>query len=303
MNNIVSHLDITRIFCEVDDFCQSFEQHWQEQPMLPSMLGERKSRSRMKLSEVMTIAIAFHGSGYKTFKDFYTLTVIPFWRKAFPHLVSYTRFVELMPWTMMLLCCFLHTRKGEVTGISFIDSTPINVCVTCRAHAHKVFKGMVNWGKNSVGWHFGFKLHLIVNDKGELLAFKLTPANVDDRQPVPEMAQDIFGQLFGDRGYISQKLFEKLYEQGLQLITKRKKNMKNCLVKLIDKILLRKRAIIESVNDQLKNISQIEHSRHRSFFNFLVNLLAGLVAYTYHETKPALDLLFKGLPALPPSIF
>jgi len=103
--------------------------------------------------------------------------------------------------------------------------------------------------------------------------------------------------------YISQKLFEKLYEQGLQLITKLKKNMKNCLVKLIDKILLRKRAIIEAVNDQLKNISQIEHSRHRSFFNFLVNLLAGLVAYTYRETKPALDLLFKGLPTLPPAIF
>ncbi|MFN5965668.1 MAG: transposase, partial [Pseudanabaena sp.] len=114
--------------------------------------------------------------------------------------------------------------------------------------------------------------------------------------PVPDMTQDLFGKLFGDRGYISQKLFEQLYQQGLELITKRKKKMKNCLVKLIDKILLRKRAIIESVNDQLKNISQIEHSRHRSFFNFLVNLLAGLVAYTYHETKPALDLLFKGLP-------
>nr|WP_326522190.1 IS982 family transposase [Leptothoe sp. PORK10 BA2] len=159
------------------------------------------------------------------------------------------------------------------------------------------------WGKSSVGWNFGFKLHLIINDQGELLAFKLTSANTDDRVPVPEMAQGLFGKLFGDRGYISQELFEKLYEQGLQLITKSKKTMKNRLVKLIDKILLRKRAVIESVNDPLKTICQIEHSRHRSPFNFLVNLLAGLVAYTYHEKKPSLDIEVKGLAALPSAIF
>jgi hypothetical protein len=238
--------------------------------MLPSMLGERKSRSRMRLSEVMTIVISFHGSGYKTFKEFYNLTIIPFWRKAFPHLVKLYKICGVEALDIDVALLFLTYTQGEVTRISFIDSTPIDVCVTCRAHAHKVFKGMVNWGKNSVGWHFGFKLDLIVNDKGELLAFKLTPANVDDREPVPDMAQDLFGKLFGDRGYISQKLFEQLYQQGLQLITKRKKKMKNCLVKLIDKILLRKRAIIEAVNDQLKNISQIEHSRHCSIFNFLV---------------------------------
>lgn len=217
--------------------------------------------------------------------------------------MSYTRFVELLPWGLMLLCCFLQTRKGEMTGIAFIDSTPLEVCHPARAHAHKVFKGQVNWGKNSVGWYFGFKLHLMINDKGELLAFKLTSANTDDRQPVPDLTQDLIGKLFGDRGYISHKLFEQLYERGLQLITKSKKHMKNHLVKLMDKILLRKRSLIESVNDQLKNICQIEHSRHRSVFNFLVNLLAGLVAYTYQEKKPSLDLGVKSLSTLPPTIF
>ncbi|WP_256973214.1 IS982 family transposase [Nostoc sp. T09] len=211
--------------------------------------------------------------------------------------------MELMPWCLMLLCCFLHTRTGEVTGISFIDSTPIEVCHRCRAHAHKVFKGLVKWGKNSVGWHFGFKLHLIINDCGELLAFKLTSANVDDRVPVPAMTKDLIGKLFGDRGYISQKLFEELYGRGLQLVTKSKKKMKNRLVKLIDKILLRKRAVIESVNDHLKNMCQIEHSRHRSIFNFLVNLMAGLAAYTYLPKKPSIDIYPKDLPALPPAVF
>lgn len=267
------------------------------------MPGERRSHARLSLSEVMTIAVAFHGSGFRTFKEFYTLCVLPHWRCAFPNLVSYSRFIELLPWCMMLLCCFLHTRQGDCTGIAFIDSTPLNVCHPCRAHAHKVFQGQARWGKNSVGWHFGFKLHLIVNDQGELLAFKLTPANTDDRKPVPDMTQDLLGKLFGDRGYVSQALFEQLYERGLQLITKSKKNMKNRLVKLIDKILLRKRALIESINDQLKNMCQIEHSRHRSWFNFLVNLLAGLIAYTYQEKKPSLNLECKGLPALPPVVF
>ena len=146
-------------------------------------------------------------------------------------------------------------------------------------------------------------MHLIINERGELLAFKLTPGNVDDRKPVPEMAQGLFGKLFGDRGYISQALFEQLYQQGLELVTRYKKNMKQKLVKLMDKILLRKRSLIETVNDQLKNILQIEHSRHRSIWNFLVNLLAGLVAYTYLPIKPSLDLEVKGLKALPPALF
>lgn len=303
MDMIVSHLDVTQIFCDVDDFYQQFEQLWQQQPQLPSMLGERRSRSRLHLSEVMTIVIAFHGSGFRTFKDFYTLCVLPHWHGAFPQLVSYNRFVELMPWSLMLLCCYLYTRLGEMTGISFIDSTPLEVCHPKRVQSHRVFDSYAAWGKSSMGWYYGFKLHLLINEHGELLAFQLTPANVDDRTPVPELTKGIIGKLFGDRGYISQALFEQLWQQKLQLVTKLKKKMKNRLMPLLDKILLRKRAIIESVNDQLKNISQIEHSRHRSPLNFMVNLIAGLVAYTYQDSRPALDLQPKGLPALPEAIF
>ena len=303
MEPIVSRLDVTAIFCDVDDFCQWFEQVWSHQPQLPSMPKEKRSRSRLRLSEMMTIIIAFHASGARTFKDFYTLTVLPHWRKGFANLVSYSRFVELMPWCLMLLCCFLNTRRGEITGIAFIDSTPIEVCHPARVHAHKVFTHQVGWGKSSTGWKFGFKLHLLINERGELLAFKLTPANTDDRKPVPQMTQGLFGKLFGDRGYISQKLFEELYERGLQLVTKAKRNMKQRLIKLMDKLLLCKRSLLESVNEQLKNICQIEHSRHRSCWNFLVNLIAGLVAYTYQPKLPSLDLQPKGLPALLPVMF
>lgn len=122
---------------------------------------------------------------------------------------------------------------------------------------------------------------------------RFTPGNTDDRVPVPELVKGLFGKLFGDKGYISQTLFETLYADGLQLVTKLKTNMKNRLVSTFDKIMLRKRAIIESIVDQLKNISQIEHSRHRSVTNFFVNLIAGLIAYTYREKKPSLNIRVK----------
>ncbi len=146
----------------------------------------------------MTIVVAFHSSGYRTFKDFYTRQVLPEWKDAFPNLVSYRRFVELMPWSLMGLMHFLKTRLGTMTGISFIDSTPLEACHPKRAHAHKTFKPMAIWERCSVGWNFGFKLHLIINDRGELLAIALTPANTDDRKPVHQMTKDLLGKLFGE---------------------------------------------------------------------------------------------------------
>jgi hypothetical protein len=146
-------------------------------------------------------------------------------------------------------------------------------------------------------------LALVINDGGELLNLKLTPGNVDDRSPVPEMVKDLFGKLVADKGYISQKLSARLCEQKLQLLTKLKTTMKNKLLPMFDKIMLRKRAIIESVNDQLKNISQIEHTRHRSPVNFFVNLMAGLIAYTFREKKPSLKIRVKELKRLPALVF
>lgn len=305
MPDSLTRLDLTQIFCDVDDFYKTFEQHLEmdNSLKLPHSDTPKQYCSRLNISEVMTIVIAFHGSRFRTFKDFYTLQVLPNWKRAFPNLVSYTRFVELIPWSIMPLMCMLPTTFGEMTGISFIDATPLSVCDPNRASRHKVFNGQAGWGRSSVKWYFGFKLHLIINDKGELLAASLTPGNTDDRKPVPEMTKALFGKLFGDKGYVSQALFEQLYDRGLELIAKRKKKMKNSLMKLMDKVLLRKRGIIESVNDQLKNICQIEHSRHRSQWNFLANVLGGLIAYSYHPTKPALDLTPKELEALPAAMF
>lgn len=181
------------------------------------------------------------------------------------------------------------------TGIYFIYSTTIKVCHIKREKQNKVFEGLAKKSKSTMGWFFGFKLHILINSSGEIMALKFTDATTDDREPVLDLTSQIFGKLFGDKGYISKKLKKNLMEKGVELITKVRKNMKEVSLADFDKLMLRKRAIVESVIDQLKNISQIEHTRHRSINNFLLNLIAGLTAYSLQEKKPAIALECQGL--------
>lgn len=286
---------ITEIFVEVDDFCIKFKNQIAESRKIASS-GTKSTRNRAsKLadSEIITIMIGFHLGAHKCFKHYYIQIVEPYYKNLFPELVSYNRFVELqskvaVPFMLYLKECCL----GKSTGINFIDSTTLKVCRLQRIHNHKTFKGLAERGHSSMGWFFGFKLHLIINELGELMAFYLSKANVDDRniKIVQDMTKGLFGKLFGDKGYLSKALFDILFQDGLQLFTKLRKNMKNHIMTLKDKILLRKRAIIETVNDELKNLCQIEHSRHRSVNGFLFNILSALSAYSHFPKKPSLNL-------------
>jgi len=295
-------MDIVALFCDLDNYVKQFSQcSQQKRPALHFATHARHNRRRrhhcrpnrkasLSTSEVMTILILFHVSNHRTFKHFYLSHVRPNMRGEFPKLVSYNRFIELIPNALVALIGFLQTRKGDCSGINFIDSTSLRVCHNFRIHNHRVMAGLAQRGKTSTGWFFGFKLHLVTNDKGELLEVCITPGNVDDRVPVDTLTKKLWGKLFGDRGYISGPLFERLFGRGLQLITRIKNNMKNRLMPLFDKLLLRKRGIIESIIDQLKNISQIEHSRHRGVPQYFADILAGLIAYTYREKLPSLNL-------------
>ncbi|HEV8158638.1 MAG TPA: IS982 family transposase [Pyrinomonadaceae bacterium] len=282
-------MDILTVFCQVDDFCQVFEPKLNEQ-MLADGKRKRIKSSKLSRSEVMTILIAFHRSGFRNLKTFYKSLIGVYYKHDFPDLVSYNRFVELQRDALVLLGAFMQVRLGKCSGISFIDSTKIAVCNNLRIKQNKVFKEIAKRGKTSTGWFYGFKIHLIISDSGELLAWQITLGNVDDRKPVEKMSKRLWGKLFGDKGYISQELSKLLGEQNVQLVTKVRKNMKNKVMPLFDRLMLRKRAIIESVNDQLKNISQVEHTRHRSVWNFYGNIVAGLIAYTFQEKKPRLEL-------------
>ena len=288
-------MSLLELFVRVDDFCQSFLPIW-ETKQLEDGSKKRLRRGQMSTSEIMTILIYFHQSQYRNFKAYYTEHVCQYLYREFPNLVSYERFVALIPSVFGPLSAYLSSLYGHCHGISFIDSTALSVCDNHRIHNHKVFAGYADRGKGSMGWFFGFKLHLVVNDRGELLACQITPASTNDRKPVPDLCKRLFGKLIADRGYISQALFEQLLETfNLQLITKLRKNMKNRLMPWIDKLLLRKRAIIECVIDQLKNISQIEHTRHRSPINAFLNIIAGLIAYCHQPKKPSLNLFSSGL--------
>lgn len=288
-------MSLLELFVSVDDFCQVFLPFW-ETKCIADGNKKRKRTGNLSVSEVMTILIHFHQSRYRDFKSYYTEHVCQHLRSEFPKLVSYERFVILMSSVLGPLSAYLHSLYGRCHGVSFIDSTALSVCDNHRIHNHKVMLDFAERGKGSMGWFYGFKLHLVINDCGELLACQITPGNVDDRLPVPTLCKRLVGKLIADRGYISQPLFAQLLKTfGVQLITKIRKNMKNRLMSMLDKFLLRKRAIIESVVDQLKNISQIEHTRHRSPINCFINIIAGLIAYCHQPKKPSLNFFPAGL--------
>jgi hypothetical protein len=293
-------MSLLELFCHVDDFWKTFAPHW-EQELLQRGQKQRRRAGQLDSSEIMTILVFFHQMRYRDFKTYYTQFVQVYLRDEFPQLVSYSRFVEWMPSVLVPLCAYLQSCYGTCSGVSFIDSTPLVVCHNRRIQRHRVFRGVAQRGKNSVDWFFGFKLHLVVSDRGELLACRLTAGNVDDRTPVPQLTTWLWGKLFGDKGYLSQPLSVQLQQRGIGLITRLKSNMKNRLMLLSDKLLLRKRSIIETITDQLKNISQIEHSRHRSLTNFMVNLVCGLIAYCHQPKKPSLALDLPQLEALIPN--
>lgn len=248
--------------------------------------------STMSTAEIMLIMILFHDSGYRCLKHFYPEKVCKHQHHFFPNVVSYNRFVELEKEVAIPLALFIKkVLLGKCTGISFVDSTPLRVCRNQWIHIHKVFRGITQRGKCSMGWFFGFKLHLICNKKGELLNFMITPGDVDDRKP-PEyktFVEFIYGKLFADKGYIGKNLFLRLFVDGIQLITKLKSNMKVALMSVPDKQLFRKRAIIEKINDELKNIARVEHSRHKCFDNFIVNLPGAIAAYCMFPQKPCIN--------------
>jgi len=278
---------LVEVFCDIDDFCKEQEKHMitGEAPIIP--------RTKMALSEIMTIAVMYHLSHYREFKWYYKKCVCENWSEYFPKLVSYNRFVEIMQTISVPLILYLMSSGfGKCSGINFADSTSLDVCDPHRIQSHKVFKDIAKRGKGSMGWFFGFKLHLVINDRGEILSFCLTPANVSDKnwKVISHLTKNLFGKLIADKGYISSKLFAQLWERNIHLVTKLKKNMKNKLMDYTDKILLRKRAIIECVNDFLKNICDIEHSRHRSINNFFVNAISALVAYSFLPKKPSISL-------------
>lgn len=291
MSTQINENILIQMFLDIDDFCQSYESWKATQVALPNL--EDNWKSALHRSEALTILVYYHHSGYKCFQYYYERLVQGDLKSYFPITYGYKYFLRLIPKCFDLLFLFAQwqCRNTQRTGIYYIDSKRLPVCHNKRIHNHRVFNAIAQRGKSSMGWFYGLKLHLVINNLGEINSFLFTSANFSDnnKEVLKYLLDGLGGVCFGDKGYLS-KLFEHFYSNGLKLVTKIRRNMKNQLMPLHEKYQLMKRGVIESVNDILMTVCDLEHTRHRSPANAITHMIAALVGYNYLPQKPTVIL-------------
>lgn len=285
-------MDPVVLFCQVDDFCKVYQRE-----IAKAIIGvnhrDQWQKSLIRQAEVMTIKIWYHLSGFKTFKDFYTRQEAVL-RSYFSNLLSYSRMVELcieQTFALIVYAKIFCTVKSN--GIDYIDSTKLEVSHIKRSSSHKTFAGLAKKGHTSMGWFYGFKLHLIVNPWGEVVDFDITSGNIADNNAnlLRRITKKVKNKLFGDRGYMVNKdVFAELFSHGVQMISRVRKNMKTPILTLEDKILLSKRGLVESVIGILKQSLDLEHSRHRNPMALFAHVASTLIAYFFRPNKPSISL-------------
>lgn len=290
MTTKFNEIKLIELFIHVDDLCLDWQRYQQSR-----QLGKLQRSTRipeLSESEICTIIAAYHLSGYKCFEYYYRRLIKVDYASYFPKAPSYERFLTLisrcyrMMWLWSLHCCLQSKR----TGFYIIDSKRLEVCHLKREHTHRVFAASARKGKTSTGWFYGFKMHLVINDQGEIINWTITPGNVADNNPalLQKLLTGLQGICLGDKGYYTT-LFDWFYSQRLQLLVKPKKNMKKDKLSLIDhQYYLRKRALIESVNDLLVTVCDLEHSRHRKPENAFAHMAGAIIAYQSFDQKPSI---------------
>jgi len=294
---------LTEIFFELDEFCLEYQDYFSHYQLRASFRpgAIRGRKPELCLSEVMAIVVYYPLTYYQNFKRYYTEHVLKDLTGEFPNLVSYGRMTELIKGCLHPLLLYLtwKARRNHCTGISYVDSAKLIACHPKRAHQHKVMKGLAEWGKTSVGWFYGIKYHLVISHLGEILNFAVTSGSTSDNnlEVLKSLTENISGKLFGDKGYLINKKKRETIERGgeLKLITKVRKNMKKPILAADDSCWLNKRGVVESAINIQKEILGIEHTRHRSPWNALTHLVAGLVAYDFRERKPSTSISLKYL--------
>lgn len=277
---------LTRIFCELDDFCKEFERYRKGNLLpSPSPTSQRGPACSLNDSEIMTVLILFQSSRWRDFKNYYNHFLTTYYKTAFPTLPSYNRFIAILSRVIFLLVLFAQINLGKRTGIYYIDSTCLPVCHLKRSKRHKTFEEIAEYGKTSMGWFFGLKLHIVINDRGELIAFKITHANQHDAKASESLLESLKGLAFGDKGYIGKELFSKLLRKGLKLITRVRKNMKLPTFSALEKQLLDQRNMVETVINHLKHHYHVWHTRHRSVANAMTHLMAAIASYVIEPLK------------------
>jgi hypothetical protein len=286
MRTVLDTLKLTEIFIACDDFCQEFQHYSISQAYQQPAKKERQ----MSESEMMSILIFYHHSGMKCFKYYYEQIILKLLRSYWKKPYAYAAFVAQIPRVNLLLFAFLSAcRLATTTQANYIDSTKLVVAHNRRKQKNKTFQGLARTGKTSTGWFFGFKLHAVINQQGQLVVFRITPANVADNNHnlLTQLTQRRQGFLYGDKGYLTA-LAEKFKERGLELITKYRRTMGLQPLSCQKYYYLQHRGLIETVFGCLKNLCNLDHTRHRSPLNFFVNIWSALIAYTFFDVFPAI---------------
>ena len=280
--------DITLLFCFVDDFCKECEKQMRNYLIENNKKTRKPTRvSGLETSEIITIILLFYRSNMLNFKAFYKY-LESHHKRDFPKMPTYERFCVIKQKAIPMLLCLFKCLRSKGQSEAYIDATALRVSHNKRTNSHKVFKGIAAVGKSTMGWFYGFKLHLVIDLRGNIINAKLTKGNCDDRSPVEDLIQEFQGVIYGDKGYISQSLFSRLWKKGVKLVTGVKANMKNKFMILKEKMLLRKRSLIESVFSVLKR-NGLEHSRHRSVHGFVLHILGSLISYQLNRQKPEIS--------------
>ena len=276
---------LTEVFCEVDDFCKAFEAQWQTY-LLGSEAPPHGPQAGLAVSEIITLLLVLHSSGCKYLKHFYHDFATPLLRQSFPGMPCYEQFVTVQKRAFVPLMFFLLSCLGKQTGIYYIDSTALPVCDNHRIYRHKTFAGLAARGKTSMGWFFGFKLHLVFNNLNGIVACKLTPGQVHDTKPVAQLTKHLLGKLFGDKGYIGKRPAQELLRRGLTLFTRVRKNMKSLPLSIADKLLLNARNMAETIIGRIKQFSSLNLPKHRLPLNAFLHLAAAITAYQINPIQP-----------------
>ncbi|WP_371219810.1 IS982 family transposase [Orientia tsutsugamushi] len=276
---------IITVYYLIDNFCKIY-QEWERKRLIPSS-NQRNRDGKLSLAELLTITIYFYLSPCKDFKNYY-LYYLSHKYKGYFCLPSYSRIIQLCRRMLLPLAVLMHYLKGEETSIYYIDSTKLEICYNKRTSSNRVFNKISKIGKSSYGWFLGFKLHLIINNKGEIMSVKITKGNKSDISVSSFFSKCLSGKLFSDKAYISKELFHQLLTNGLRLFTNLRKDIKTYLLDIQDKQLLNKRSLIESVFNVVKKHMHLEHTRHRSPLNFFVHIIASLASYSIFKLNPYL---------------
>ncbi len=283
--------ELIPIFIETDNFCKEFLPELEKLLIEAGHSGKpRGPKACLLESEIMSILLLYQRAGFKTFKAFYR--ILRSWLSIyFPGMPSYQRFIELQSRILIPLLVYSKYVSGEQTGVYYIDASKISVCNNKRAKRHKTFVKVAKFGKTTMGWFYGLKIHLVTNNLKQIMGFCITSGNTHDTKPVPSLTNILTGKLIGDRGYISSKLRKTLASKGLEIITAPRKNMKNFFINATNKALLKSRYMIETTIGKIKSFLPATFSCHRSPINAYISIICAMINYNFSLNLPTQPLL------------